>query len=198
VGSVVPFYSGNGEAELHRWRAGMPLRDLIVGGVALGIGSVRTHVRARDSRTPAPRRGRGAGAELETLGAVSGGAAVGDGAGGLFGGWRCVELPAARSCAQPGVSLGRGWVARDYRSGMPAVFLARAVEWARSDFEGAALRALESAGESRGGCEGMVLVSRLDADAFLPPRALQVSAGGVPLCAAGGGKCTALEARTGV
>ena len=87
----------------------------------------------------------------------------------------------ARSRAQPRLSLGRGWLARDHGSRMPALLRARAVEWARSDFEGAPFRPDRPGGQPRRGREGMLLLPRLDADAFLHEGALQISAGGVSL-----------------
>src|SRR5256885_12269253 len=55
-----------------------------------------------------PRRGREPLEKLEALGALPGGAPVGDGARGLFAGRGELGLFHARSCAQPRLPLGRG------------------------------------------------------------------------------------------
>ena len=83
----------------------------------------------------------------------------------------------ARSRAKPRLSLGRGRAPGHLRSRVPPLFRARALERARSDPQGAAVRPHRPRGQSRRGREGVLLLSRLDADAFVHEGALQVSAG---------------------
>ena len=71
---------------------------------------------------------------------------------------------------------------------MPPLFRPRALEWARPDSKGAALRPHRPGRQSRRGREGALLLSRLHADAFLHEGALQISAGGISLRAADRGK----------
>ena len=52
-------------------------------------------------------------------------------------------------------------------------------------------------GQPRRGREGALLLPRCDADAFVPENALQVSAGGISLRAAGRGKCGARQRSDG-
>src|SRR4051812_46931551 len=66
-------------------------------------------------RIPPPRPGCQPRAELEALGALSLGAAVGDGARGLLGIRRLLELFPARAREEPGLPLGRGWAPGDHR-----------------------------------------------------------------------------------
>ena len=91
----------------------------------------------------------------------------------------------ARPRAQPRLPLGRGRPARHHRPRGPAVLRARAVERPRSDPQGAAVRPHRPGGQPRRGREGAVLLPRRHADPLLPEGALQVSAGGVPVRAAG-------------
>ncbi len=83
----------------------------------------------------------------------------------------------ARPRPQPRLSLGRGRPARLLRSPGAAVLRARAVERARSDPQGAPVRADRPGGQPRRGRQGALLLPRLHADAFLPAGALQVPAG---------------------
>ena len=69
---------------------------------------------------------------------------------------------------RPRLPLGRGWPARHQRSRVPALLCARALEWARPHPEGAHLRPEQSAGKSRRGCQGVVVLPRFHADPFLP------------------------------
>jgi len=110
---------------------------------------------------------------------------VGDGARGLLGRRRRVGLLSARSRPQSRLPLGRRRAARAQRPAGAAVLCAFSVEWARSDPEGAAVRADGTRGQPRRGREGVLLLPRRDADAFVRPRAVQVSAGGVPVRRAG-------------
>ncbi len=92
----------------------------------------------------------------------------------------CWEYFSARSGAQPRLSLGRRRAARHHRPRMPAVLRPRALERARPDPEGAAVRSHRPRGQSRRGREGALLLPRLDADALVHEGALQVSAARVP------------------
>src|SRR6266480_1591224 len=80
---------------------------------------------------------------------------------------------------------------------MPALFRARALEWERSDFKRALVRSYRLGREPRRGREGALLLSRFHADAFLHEGALQISAGGISLRAAGRGKSPARTRRAG-
>ena len=75
---------------------------------------------------------------------------------------------------------------------------ARAVERPGPDPEGATLRPDRHRGQSRRGREGVLLLSRLHADALLHEGPLQVSAGRVPLPAAGRGEPPPRAQRPGV
>ena len=123
------------------------------------------------------RGGRAPRAELEALGAVPLRAAVGHGARGLLAERRRLGVLPARSRAQPRLPLGRGRPARDLRSRVPGRLRARAVERARSDPQGAAVRADRPRGQSRRGRQGAVLLPRRHADALVREGAVQVSAG---------------------
>ena len=103
-------------------------------------------------------------------------------------GRRLLGLLPARPGPQPRLSLGRRRPARHHRPRVPALLCAGALERPRPDPEGAALRPHRPRGQSRRGREGVLLLPRLDADAFLHEGALQVSAGRVPVRAAGRGE----------
>src|SRR4051812_17395982 len=91
-------------------------------------------------RATSPRRRLPPGKKLETLGPVFVRAAVGHGARGLLGEWRCLELFHPRPGALAHLSLGRGRPARHHRPGVPVVLQSGALEWARSILEGAHFR----------------------------------------------------------
>ena len=101
---------------------------------------------------------------------------------------RLLGLFSARSCAQPRLPLGRRRAARHLRPRRPPVLCAGALERPRSHPEGAAVRACRAGGQSRRGREGVLLLPRLHAHALLHEGALQISAGGVSVCAAGRGE----------
>ena len=88
---------------------------------------------------------------------------------------RRVGLLPARSRAVARLSLGRGRPRRLLRSEAAAVFRARAVERQGSDSQGAAVRPEQRRGQSRRGREGVLLLSRFDADPLVHEVALQVS-----------------------
>ena len=100
----------------------------------------------------------------------------------------CWEYFSARPGAQPRLPLGRGWPARHHRPPGPSLLRAGAVERARSDPQGAALRPDRPRGQPRRGREGGLLLPRFHADPFLHQGALQVPAGRISLRAAGPGQ----------
>ena len=118
-----------------------------------------------DRRTPA-RRGAPAPGALEALGAVRQRSRVGHGARGLQPGRHGVGVPAARPCALARLSLERGRPRRHLRSPPGSLPGAGAVERARSDPEGAAVRPHRQRRQPRRGRQGVLLLSRLDADAL--------------------------------
>ena len=126
--------------------------------------------------------------KIGNVGGLSFRAAVGDCARGLFGLGELLGVLSARPCAQPRVSLGRGRPAGHHRSAVPALLCLGALEWPRPDFEGAALRSDGLRRQPRRGREGMLLLSRFDADAFLHEGALQIPSGGISVYAAYRGK----------
>src|SRR5438128_2811035 len=128
-------------------------------------------------RTSAARARGGADEELEALGTVSIGATMGDGSRRLFTIRKLLGLFSARPCTKPRVSLGRGRPSRYFGSAMPSLFRACTLERKRSDFEGATLRSDRVGRQPRRGRKGALLLSRLDADAFVHEGALQISAG---------------------
>ena len=87
----------------------------------------------------------------------------------------------ARPVALARVPLGRRRPRRDLRRQAAALLRARAVERARSDPEGAALRTDQQRGQSRRGREGILLLRRQHAHALVHEVPVQVSAAGVPL-----------------
>ena len=86
------------------------------------------------------------------------------------GGRRLLGLLPSRSRPQPGLSLGRRRPARHHRPPGSAVLRPRALERARPDPQGAALRADRPGGEPRRGREGVLLLPRLHADPLVPAR----------------------------
>src|SRR5262249_19132244 len=129
--------------------------------------------RGRDgSRAAAAGRGARAPCALAALGAVPGRAPVGDGPRGLLAGWRALALLHARPGPLAGLPLGRGRPARCLRQRRPPLPRPRALESARPDPEGAALRPERRRGESRRGRQGVLLLPRRDPDRLLPARPL--------------------------
>src|SRR6266496_5912238 len=135
------------------------------------------HVFNHHYGAPAARARGGADEELEALGTVSIGTTMGDGSRRLFTIRKLLGLFSARPCTKPRVSLGRGRPSRYFGSTMPSLFRARTLERKRSDFEGATLRSDRVGRQPRRGRKGALLLSRLDADAFVHEGALQISAG---------------------
>ena len=85
-----------------------------------------------------------------------------------------------------------------YRSRMPALLCAGAVERPRPDLEGAAVRPDRPGGQPRRGREGVLLLSRRHADALVHEGALQVSAGRVSVRPAGRRESPPRQGRAGV
>ena len=87
----------------------------------------------------------------------------------------------ARSRAIAGVSLERGRDPRYQRSPPAHLLRPGALERQRPHPQGALLRPDELRGQSRRRRQGVLVLSRCDADALLPEGPLQVSAGGIPV-----------------
>ena len=115
------------------------------------------------------------------LGAVPERAPVGHGSRGLQRQRRRVVVLQPRPGAVPRLPVGRGRPRRHQRRQAAALPGARAVERARPDPEGAAVRADERRGQPRRGRQGVLLLRRQPADAQLPALALQVPASRVPV-----------------
>src|SRR5437762_6541039 len=143
----------------------------------LSLLTTNLHVFNNYYGAPAARARGGADEKLEALGTVSIGTTMGDGSRGLFTLRKLLGLLSARPCAKPRVSLGRGRPSRYFGSTMPSLFRARTLERKRSDFEGATLRSDRVGRQPRRGRKGALLLSRLDADAFVHDCPLQISAG---------------------
>ena len=87
----------------------------------------------------------------------------------------------SRSGAIARVSLGRGRARRLLRPEAATVFRPGAVERERPDSQGAPLRAEQCRGQPRRGREGVLLLSRFDADALVHEVAVQVPPGRLPV-----------------
>ena len=85
----------------------------------------------------------------------------------------------ARPGALARLPLGRGRPRRHLRRPAAALLRARAVERQGSDPQGAAVRPDQQRRQSRRGRQGVLLLSRLDADALVHEVPVQVSAGGL-------------------
>ena len=118
---------------------------------------------------------------LAALGAVPERAPVGHGARGLQPGRQRLGLLHARSGALARLPLGRGRPRRHLRRSPAPLLRARAVERARSDPQGAAVRSRQQRRQPWRGRQGVLLLSRLDADALVHEVSVQVPAGGVSL-----------------
>src|SRR5206468_6227095 len=102
--------------------------------------STNRHGCNQHGRASATSRRRSAHKELETVGTVLVGTAVGDGPRRLFALRQLLGLFSARPRTQPRLSLGGRRTSGYHGSAMPSLFRTRALERKRSDFEGAALR----------------------------------------------------------
>ena len=97
--------------------------------------------------------------------------------------------PRPRAIAR--VPLGRGRARRLLRPQAATVFRAGALEREGPDPEGAAVRPEQRRGQPRRGRQGVLLLSRFDADPLVHEVALQVPAGGVSLRRPGEDECAA-------
>src|SRR5882757_3086384 len=154
----------------HRPRLQSPRKEL-------SFLTTNRHVFNNHYGAPAARARGGADEKLETLGTVSVGTTMGDGSRRLFALRKLLGLFSARPCAKPRVSLGRRRPAWYFGSAMPPLFRARTLERKRSDFKGETLRFDRVGRQPRRGRKGALLLSGLDADAFVHEGALQISAG---------------------
>jgi hypothetical protein len=115
------------------------------------------------------------------MGSVPQRTAMGNRARGLQPIGRRLELLQPRSSALSSLSLGRRRPRRNLGRQAAALLFDRPVEWAGSNHQRAPVRPDEQRGESRRGREGVLLLSRLDADPFVHEVPLQVPSGRVPL-----------------
>ncbi len=127
--------------------------------------------------TAAPRAGP-AGHRLEEVGPVPERAPVGHRARGLQRRRQCLELLHPRPGALARLPLGRGRAGRHQRRPPGALLRTRPVERTRPDHQGAPVRAGQQRGQPRRGRQGVLLLSRLDADALVHEVPVQVPAGG--------------------
>ncbi len=118
---------------------------------------------------------------------------MGDGPRGLLAGRDLLGLLPPRPRAQPRLPLGRGRPAGDHRPRVPPLLRGGALERARSDPQGAALRPDRPRGEPRRRRQGGLLLPRFDADPLVHEGALQVPAGRVPLRASRRGEPAARQ-----
>src|SRR5439155_8844063 len=149
-------------------------------------------------RSSSPCGRRRAPEKLEALGTLSCRTAMGHRARRLLGGGDLLGIFPARPRPQPRLPLGRGWSARPVRSRRPPLLRIGAVEWSRSDSEGALVWPDQRAGQPRRGRQGMLFLPRLDADALVLQGALQISAGRVSLSTARRGEPAPRPERSGV
>src|SRR4029453_17914285 len=97
-------------------------------------------------------------------------------------------VPAPRPCALARLSLERRWPRGHLRSAPADLLRAGALEWPRSDLEGAVVRTHGQRGKPWRGREGVLLLPRLHADALVHAVSLQVPACRVSLRRAGRGE----------
>src|SRR5437762_6171785 len=140
----------------------------------LSLLTTNLHVFNNYYGAPAARARGGADEKLEALGTVSIGTTMGDGSRGLFTLRKLLGLFSARPCTKPRVSLGRGRPSRYFGSAMPPLLRAGALEREGSDFKGTTLRFDRIGRQSRRGRKGALLLSGLDADAFVHEGPLQI------------------------
>ena len=117
------------------------------------------------------------GRRLVSVGSLRQRAAVGHGAGGLQRRRRGVGLPAPRSRPVTGLPLGRGRPGRVLRRGAAAVPGPGPVERPGPDPEGAGLRPDRGPGQSRRGCQGVLVVPRCRPEPRLESLALPLPTG---------------------
>ena len=109
-----------------------------------------------------------------------------------------VGVPAARPRPLAGVSLGGGRPGRVLRRRAAPLPRACALERPRRDPEGAHLRADGKPGQPRRGRQGVLVVSRCDAEPLVEPLALPLSTERVPVRAARRGERDARQAGSGI
>ncbi len=122
---------------------------------------------------------------MEEMGTLSEREAMGDGSRGLQRGRQRLELLHPRPGALARLQMGRGRSRRNLRRQATAVFRAGAVERARPDPEGATLRTHQQRGQPRRGREGVLLLRRQHADAFVHEVSVQVPAARVSVPGSG-------------
>ena len=135
---------------------------------------------------------------LEALGTLPERARLGHGPRGLQRRRHRLGVLPARSRALARLPLERGRPRRHLRSPPEDLLCARALERARPDPEGAAVRPHRQRGQSRRGREGVLLLPGQHADALLHEVPLQVSAGGIPVRLAGRREPAPRQRREGV
>src|SRR5262249_39105428 len=101
------------------------------------------------------------------VGALPERSSVGHGSRRLFSGRQRVGILPARYGAQPGVSMGRGWVSGNLRRNANSLFRIGAMEWARLDSKRAPIRTNQPRRKSRGRCQGILLLPGCDTNALL-------------------------------
>ena len=138
---------------------------------------------AEQARLDESQRPHGA---LEALGTLPERARLGHGPRGLQPRRHCLGILPARSRALARLPLERGRPRRHLRPPPEDLLRARALERARPDPQGAAVRPHRQRGQPRRGREGVLLLPGQHADALLHEVPVQVSAGGVSVRLAGG------------
>ena len=96
----------------------------------------------------------------------------------------------------PRLPLGRRWPGRHLRRQAATLFRNCSVEWPRPNPERAFVRSDQQRGQSRRGCEGILLLPRQHSDALLHEVPVQVSAAGIPLSRPGGNESDAGRAKS--
>ena len=118
---------------------------------------------------------------MAKMGSLPGRKSMGDGAGGLLSGRRCLVLLSLGSSGFSGLSLQRGRHGGYLRRPLVVVLGLSPLERARPDLEGKGLWAHQLARQPRRGCQGMLVVPRRNADVELDAVAPPLPAGFVPM-----------------
>ncbi len=135
---------------------------------------------------------------MEAMGSVPERAAVGHGARGLQRGRQRLGLLQPRPGALARLPLGRGRDRRHLRRQADALLRARAVERQGPDPQGAPVRPHQQRRQPRRGREGVLLLPRQHAHPLVHEVPVQVSAGRLSVCPAGGHQQAARPAGDGV
>ena len=106
---------------------------------------------------------------------------MGDGARGLLRGRQCLEVLPLRTRPRPGLPLERGRLGGPERSAAGHLPFAVVVERQGPDPQGAPVRPRQPPGQSRRGCQGVLLVHRRDPIARLDALSLPLPAGRIPV-----------------